>query len=255
MQAAILELHTHIASYLADDVQKYFLTIDREIQYIQRTLATQMTWSDRQAVLQALLDANENFASVSIVDHSGQELLKAYNPALDKDARLLARTDNATFRKFWKKPEASALSAVYFREDTPYIDIIYPLGPEHCLFMTVSLNSLWNEITATRIASTGYAFMVDEKGTIIAHPQKEFMAAGAGTVGEIRLGATVRLKDLEYGDELEYTLVGSVEADPMKHKISNESPVGKAIIGKKKGAVVEVEAPVGHIKYEILDVQ
>jgi transcription elongation factor GreA len=79
--------------------------------------------------------------------------------------------------------------------------------------------------------------------------------AGAGTVGEIRLGATVRLKDLEYGDELEYTLVGSVEADPMKHKISNESPVGKAIIGKKKGAVVEVEAPVGHIKYEILDVQ
>lgn len=78
---------------------------------------------------------------------------------------------------------------------------------------------------------------------------------GASSVGEIRLGATIRLKDLEYGDELEYILVGSVEADPMQHKISNESPVGKAIIGKKKGAVVEVEAPVGHIKYEILDVR
>ncbi|HWI61492.1 MAG TPA: transcription elongation factor GreA [Symbiobacteriaceae bacterium] len=78
---------------------------------------------------------------------------------------------------------------------------------------------------------------------------------GAGASGEVRLGSTVRLKDLEYGDEIEYTLVGSVEADPMKHKISNESPVGKAILGKRKGAVVEVEAPVGHIKYEVVDVQ
>lgn len=79
--------------------------------------------------------------------------------------------------------------------------------------------------------------------------------AGAGVGGEIRLGSTVKLKDLEYGDELVYTLVGSVEADPMKFKISNESPVGKAILGKKKGTVVEVEAPAGNIKYEIIDVQ
>lgn len=73
--------------------------------------------------------------------------------------------------------------------------------------------------------------------------------------GEVRLGSTVVLKDLEYGDLLEYTLVGTVEADPAKNKISNESPVGKAIIGKQKGAVVEVEAPVGHISYEIVDVK
>lgn len=77
-------------------------------------------------------------------------------------------------------------------------------------------------------------------------------AAGAGG---IRLGSTVVLKDLEYGDLLEYTIVGTVEADPSQNKISNESPVGKAIMGKSKGAVVEVEAPVGHIKYEIVDVK
>lgn len=71
----------------------------------------------------------------------------------------------------------------------------------------------------------------------------------------VRLGSTVVLKDLEFGDLLEYTLVGTVEADPAKNKISNESPVGKAIIGKKKGDVVEVEAPVGSIKYEIVDVK
>lgn len=79
--------------------------------------------------------------------------------------------------------------------------------------------------------------------------------AANAQAGEVRLGSTVVLKDLEYGDLLEYSLVGTVEADPSKNKISNESPVGKAIIGQKKGAVVEVEAPVGHIKYEIVDVK
>lgn len=79
-------------------------------------------------------------------------------------------------------------------------------------------------------------------------------AAGVGATGVIRLGSHVKLKDLEYGDVLEYTLVGSVEADPMKNKISNESPVGKAILGKTKGVTVEVDAPAGAIRYEILEV-
>jgi transcription elongation factor GreA len=78
---------------------------------------------------------------------------------------------------------------------------------------------------------------------------------GAGAGGVIRLGSHVKLRDLEYGDILEYTLVGSVEADPAQKKISNESPVGRAILGKKKDTVVEVEAPVGHIEYEIVDVK
>lgn len=73
--------------------------------------------------------------------------------------------------------------------------------------------------------------------------------------GKIRLGSTVVLKDLEYGDLLEYTIVGTVEADPAKNKISNESPVGKAIMGKTKGEVVVVEAPAGRIEYEIVDVK
>ncbi|MEW6065579.1 MAG: transcription elongation factor GreA [Bacillota bacterium] len=70
----------------------------------------------------------------------------------------------------------------------------------------------------------------------------------------VSLGSKVLLKDLEYGDELEYTIVGSVEADPEASKISNESPVGKAIIGQPKGSVVEVNVPAGVLKYEILDI-
>ncbi|MDD2402607.1 MAG: transcription elongation factor GreA [Clostridia bacterium] len=70
----------------------------------------------------------------------------------------------------------------------------------------------------------------------------------------VHLGAKVILQDLEYGDELEYTLVGSAEADPMDKRISNESPVGSAIIGKNEGDVVEVEVPAGKIKYKIVSV-
>ncbi|MGI6144353.1 MAG: transcription elongation factor GreA [Clostridia bacterium] len=70
----------------------------------------------------------------------------------------------------------------------------------------------------------------------------------------VHIGAKVTLQDLEFGEEVIYTLVGSAEADPLNKKISNESPVGKAIIGKKKGDIVEVKVPAGNVKYKIVEV-
>ena len=74
-----------------------------------------------------------------------------------------------------------------------------------------------------------------------------------GGSSEIHVGCTVNIKDLEFNEEMEYKIVGSTEADSLKGKISNESPVGKALIGAQKGETVEVETPAGIIKYEILD--
>lgn len=71
----------------------------------------------------------------------------------------------------------------------------------------------------------------------------------------VSIGSTVLIKDLEFGDELEYTIVGTAESDPSQNKISNESPVGKAILGKKKGAVVDVNVPVGIIQYKIMNIK
>ena len=70
----------------------------------------------------------------------------------------------------------------------------------------------------------------------------------------VTVGAKVRLKDLERGEVFEYTLVGSAEADPASARISNESPVGKAIMGQRVGAIVEVNAPMGTLKYEIVSI-
>jgi len=71
----------------------------------------------------------------------------------------------------------------------------------------------------------------------------------------VSVGAKVRLKDVDANQTVEYIIVGSAEADPAASKLSNESPVGRAIIGKKKGETVEVAAPRGALKYKILDIK
>lgn len=72
---------------------------------------------------------------------------------------------------------------------------------------------------------------------------------------EVTVGSTVRLKDLTTGEELVYMIVGSAEADPEQDKISNESPVGRALLGKRKGAVVDVVAPAGKMRYSVLQIK
>lgn len=74
-------------------------------------------------------------------------------------------------------------------------------------------------------------------------------------IGTVSIGARVTLKDMEYNDEVEFNIVGTAESDPMNNKISNESPVGRAILGKKIGTVVDVIAPAGTIQYTIIDIK
>src|SRR3954470_16392095 len=69
--------------------------------------------------------------------------------------------------------------------------------------------------------------------------------------GEVSVGTKVRLRDVKAGKTVEYQIVGSAEANPAEKNPPNESPVGKAIMGKKKGDVVEVAAPRGTLKFKI----
>ncbi len=70
----------------------------------------------------------------------------------------------------------------------------------------------------------------------------------------VSIGSTVLLRDIEFDEEFQCTIVGSAEADPGENKISNESPVGKSILGKSKGETVEVIVPAGALKYQIVDI-
>jgi transcription elongation factor GreA len=72
----------------------------------------------------------------------------------------------------------------------------------------------------------------------------------------VSVGSTVRLRDVDAKQTVEYYIVGSAEANPSENKLSNESPVGKAIMGHKKGETVEVTTPRGaSLKYKILDIK
>ena len=71
----------------------------------------------------------------------------------------------------------------------------------------------------------------------------------------VQVGNIVKILDIEFDEELEFTIVGSTEVDLSQNKISNESPIGKALIGAKKGETVEAETPAGTAKYKVLAIR
>lgn len=72
---------------------------------------------------------------------------------------------------------------------------------------------------------------------------------------QISVGCQVKVYDVEYEEEIEFRIVGSTEANSLQNKISNESPVGRALLGRKAGETVEVETQAGIIEYKILEIQ
>jgi transcription elongation factor GreA len=94
----------------------------------------------------------------------------------------------------------------------------------------------------------------------IAQLEERLMAARVIEKKEISkdvvsIGSHVRLRDIEAKQTFEYRIVGSAEANPAEQKLSNESPVGRAIMGHKKGETVDVETPRGSLKYKILEIK
>lgn len=74
------------------------------------------------------------------------------------------------------------------------------------------------------------------------------------TTDKVSIGTTVEVQDMDSGDTYTYSIVGAEEADPYEDRISNESPVGKGLIGAKKNQVVEIEIPNGTVRYKILSI-
>jgi len=71
----------------------------------------------------------------------------------------------------------------------------------------------------------------------------------------VQIGNLVKLLDIEFNEEVEYTIVGSTEVNLAENKVSNESPIGKALLGRKKGETVDVDAPAGIVQYKILAIK
>ena len=95
---------------------------------------------------------------------------------------------------------------------------------------------------------------IEELEKILKNVEVVDMEEDTDNLEKVSFGLAVKVKDNEFGDEMEFKIVGATEANSLKGKISNESPLGKALIGARKGDVVSVEAPAGIIEYTILDI-
>lgn len=83
----------------------------------------------------------------------------------------------------------------------------------------------------------------------------KLIVEGEGGADEVHLGSTVRVRNVTAGTESEYTIVGSTESDPLNAKISNESPIGVALIGQKPGATVTASTPGGDVQLKVISIR
>ncbi|MBS9784359.1 transcription elongation factor GreA [Candidatus Gracilibacteria bacterium] len=109
------------------------------------------------------------------------------------------------------------------------------------------------EYQAARDEQAQVEFRIDELETMLKPGNYEIIDGKGGTKrgGDIHIGTKVTLKKIEDGEIYEYVIVGSQEADILEGKISNESPMGRALIGKKIGTKVKIKAPAGEEEYTI----
>ena len=96
---------------------------------------------------------------------------------------------------------------------------------------------------------------IAEVENILTHAVVFDETSDAEDSGVVGLGCTIKVRDLEFDETSVYTIVGSQEANPMEARISDDSPFGRAMLGKRIGDIVEFEAPAGTVKFEILAVE
>ncbi|HID92292.1 TPA: transcription elongation factor GreA [Candidatus Gracilibacteria bacterium] len=97
------------------------------------------------------------------------------------------------------------------------------------------------------------AFLEGKITSLSKEIQRAVIEKTTGTKESIHLGSKIKLK-IDNDPTEEYEIVGAREADPFANKISNESPVGKGLLGRKKGEIFSIDAPVGTVKYEIVNI-
>ena len=135
---------------------------------------------------------------------------------------------------------------------TTRADEIAELIKEARGFGDLSENSEYDEAKNEQAKLYG---RIAEVENILTHATVNDEAAEALNSGVVGLGCTVKVHDIELDEDALYTIVGSQEANPRESRISDDSPFGRAMIGKHIGETVEVEAPVGIVKFEILSVE
>lgn len=220
LESSILELQINLASSLAEKIDDYIANLNSKlIQVISSLEMRALSWAERQTTLQSVLEANPEIVNISLVNQEGDELLKVYNPDLEKEEKLITHREDPLFQKA-KKERKTQISTICYEGKIPHLHIIYLLGKDYFFQTSLSLQKLKEKILATRIGKTGYTYLVDEEGKIIIHPEEKKLCFDAkniplvnevitskvigsrefkGETGEEFIGAYAPVKNLHWG--------------------------------------------------------
>jgi len=182
LQYEVLRFHSHMAESLADKINNHIVFLDEKLSFAVTTLESKdISWTEKQSILQSLIEASSNFSIIAIVTRDGKEFIKVYNPELEpelaKNPALAFHNNIPMFQKFLKSGKQEL--DISYRRNKPHLTIYYPLNTptgKHAIFIDMSLESLWNVILETKIGKTGYAMLVDNKKRVIAAENFEISA-------------------------------------------------------------------------------
>lgn len=211
IQASVLELHTSLAGALADQVEAYLKVNDEKILFAANSLMQDLTWEQKQLVLQSLIDTHPDVMDISALNRRGLEVIKVYNPKLSAESPLANRSAEEGF-----------IAAASGRHNSRVVarigsDVVllayYPLNESVILRVAVSLVAFSEWIGSKQAGGTGFAVIVDGKGEPLFYPQE---LVSAETLADVPrwpiVAAALQSKSLgssEFSDAQGRELVGA----------------------------------------------
>lgn len=161
LQTVYLELHSKTVSNIATKIQNHFNSLSQTLPFIEDTiLRTDISWENKQHILESLLNINTNIASISIVDLSGKEKTKIYNPDLINNPKLRDFAQMLEFKKFVSSNQKNFLSQIYSLDGNSYIDGFYK-EKNFFICITLTLEPLFKQLVSERVGKTGFISIID----------------------------------------------------------------------------------------------
>ncbi len=169
IQTAVLELHTKLAEKLAEKIDLSLTTTNEKLAYALKSLQKPMDWSDKQALLQSLIETDPSIDEISMVGARGNELLKVYSPDRSAARPLVSRRNEPSFREYQARHKR--LARLVQGADSPSLLIYQPMSPTIVARVEVSLRKLATSIQSERVGGTGFAVVVNKAGEPIISPR------------------------------------------------------------------------------------
>lgn len=175
IQAAVLELQTKTAENLAGQVDDYLKVSNEKISFALASLRKQMDWPEKQELMRSLIDTHADIIEISMLNASGMEMVKVYNPDLGSQEALVSRTKEPGFKEFLKSRRRTinllGAGARSGEQAAPVVSIFYPMSQTVTARILLSLRALGARIAAERVGGTGFAVFVDAKGQPLLYPE------------------------------------------------------------------------------------